>query len=89
MVEAILVEGLVYGVLAIGVFVSFRVLDFPDLTVEGSFPPGTACAAAAVTGGLPFPAAALIAFAAGSAAGALTAGIHARSGCRLSWPASS
>ena len=78
MIEAILVEGLVYGILAVGVFVSFRVLDFPDLTVEGSFPLGAACAAAAVTAGLPFPLAALIAFAAGGAAGAATAAIHAR-----------
>lgn len=78
MIEAILVEGLVYGVLAVGVFVSFRVLDFPDLTVEGSFPLGAACAASAVAAGLPFPVAVLIALAAGAAAGAATAGIHAR-----------
>ncbi|HPV59776.1 MAG TPA: ABC transporter permease, partial [Rectinema sp.] len=42
MVEGILVEGLIYGILALGVFVSFRILDFPDLTVEGSFPAGAA-----------------------------------------------
>lgn len=67
-----------YGILAVGVFVSFRVLDFPDLTVEGSFPLGAACAAAAVTAGVPFPLAALIAAAAGSLAGAATATIHTR-----------
>src|SRR5512145_2581204 len=78
MIEAILVEGLVYGILAVGVFVSFRVLDFPDLTVEGSFPLGAACAAVLVGGGVPFPAAALVAFAAGSLAGGATALIHAR-----------
>lgn len=78
MIEAILVEGLVYGILAVGVFVSFRVLDFPDLTVEGSFPLGAACAAALVSGGVPFPVAALVALAAGSLAGAATAAIHAR-----------
>ncbi|MFA6505165.1 MAG: ABC transporter permease [Treponemataceae bacterium] len=78
MIEAILVEGLVYGILAIGVFISFRVLDFPDLTVEGSFPLGAACAAAAITAGLPFPFAALIAAAAGGLAGAATATVHTR-----------
>ena len=40
MIEAILVEGLIYGILAMGVFITFRILDFPDLTVEGSFPLG-------------------------------------------------
>lgn len=78
MIEAILVEGLVYGILAVGVFITFRVLDFPDLTVEGSFPLGAACAAAALTAGIPFPAAAAIAMAAGSLAGACTALIHNR-----------
>ncbi len=78
MIEAILVEGLVYGILAVGVFISFRILDFPDLTVEGSFPLGAACAAAAITAGVPFPLAALIAAAAGSLAGAATATIHTR-----------
>lgn len=42
MIEGILVEGLIYGILALGVFISFRILDFPDLTVEGSFPAGAA-----------------------------------------------
>lgn len=49
MIEGILVEGLIYGILALGVFISFRILDFPDLTVEGSFPAGAATAAAIVT----------------------------------------
>lgn len=35
-------EGLAYGLLALGVFLTFRILDFPDLTVEGSFPLGAA-----------------------------------------------
>ena len=49
MLEGILVEGLVYGIMALGVFISFRILDFADLTVEGSFPAGAAAAAAIVT----------------------------------------
>lgn len=78
MIEAILVEGLVYGILAIGVFISFRVLDFPDLTVEGSFPLGAAVAAAAVVGKVPFPVAAVLALIAGALAGMGTAFIHTR-----------
>jgi ABC-type uncharacterized transport system, permease component len=37
--------GLVYGLVALGVYLTFRVLDFPDLTVDGSFPMGAAVAA--------------------------------------------
>ena len=76
MIEAILTEGLIYGILAVGVFITFRILDFPDLTVEGSFPLGAACAASALTTGLPYPVAVLIAMAAGALAGATTAWIH-------------
>ena len=38
--------------MALGVYLSFRVLSFPDLTVDGSFPLGAAVAATAITGGL-------------------------------------
>jgi putative tryptophan/tyrosine transport system permease protein len=41
-------EGLAYGMLTIGFFLTFRVLDFPDLTMEGSFPMGGAAAAALI-----------------------------------------
>lgn len=78
MINAILVEGFIYGILAMGVFITFRVLDFPDLTVEGSFPLGAAVAASCITAGLPFPIAALIAVLAGAFAGSLTALIHTR-----------
>ena len=44
--------GLVYGLVALGVFLSFRVLNFPDLTVDGSFPLGAAVAASAIVGGI-------------------------------------
>jgi putative ABC transport system permease protein len=40
MIEGILVEGLVYGIMALAVFITFRVLDFADMTVDGSFPLG-------------------------------------------------
>ncbi len=44
--------GLVYGLVALGVFLSFRVLNFPDLTVDGSFPLGAAVAASAIVAGV-------------------------------------
>ena len=43
--------GLIYGIVAFGVFLTFRVLDFPDLTVESSFPLGGAIAAACIVSG--------------------------------------
>lgn len=85
MIEGIFVEGLVYGILALGVFISFRILDFPDLTVEGSFPAGAAAAAALVSsaagkqlGGFGPVAALVLGFAAGAAAGLVTSLIHHR-----------
>ncbi|WP_346915454.1 ABC transporter permease [uncultured Roseibium sp.] len=70
--------GLIFGLVAIGVFLSFRVLDFPDLTVDGSFPLGAAVAAVGILSGMnPFLATALAACA-GFAAGYVTAQLHLR-----------
>ncbi len=72
--------GLVFGLVALGVFLSFRVLNFPDLTVDGTFPLGAAVAATLITGGGdPFLAtgAALLA---GALAGLLTAFLNLRFG---------
>ena len=44
--------GLVYAFVAIGVFLAFRVLDFPDLTVDGSFPLGAAVSAVLIIAGV-------------------------------------
>jgi putative ABC transport system permease protein len=61
--------GLVYGLVAIGVFLSFRVLNFPDLTVDGSFPLGAAVAAAGILGGIDPYVASLLAILAGGVSG--------------------
>ena len=64
--------GLVFSLVALGVFITFRVLNFPDLTVDGSFPLGGAVAATLISRGYdPFLATA-IATAAGAMAGVLT-----------------
>jgi putative ABC transport system permease protein len=65
--------GLVYAFVALGVFLSFRILDFPDLTVDGSFPLGAAVAAVAILAGWNPWAATGFACAAGAAAGFVTA----------------
>jgi putative ABC transport system permease protein len=45
-------QGLVYGLMALGVFITFRILDFPDLTVDGSLPLGAAVSSVLITHGL-------------------------------------
>jgi len=66
-------QGLVYGIMVLGVYLTFRVLDFPDLTVDGSLPLGAAVSAVAITQGVnPFASLAL-AGVAGFIAGAVTA----------------
>ena len=43
--------GLIFGLVALGVFMSFRIINFPDLTVDGSFPLGAAVAATLIVAG--------------------------------------
>jgi len=78
MIEGILIEGFVYGIMVLGVFISFRVLNFADLTVDGSFPLGSAIMVVALLKGVPTPFAFLLAFAGGCGAGLVTALIHTR-----------
>jgi putative ABC transport system permease protein len=66
-------QGLVYALMALGVYLTFRVLDFPDLTVDGSLPLGAAVAAVLITKGINPFVTLPIAFAAGMAAGFVTA----------------
>ncbi|WP_144821617.1 ABC transporter permease [Marinobacter piscensis] len=65
--------GLIYGLVAFGIFLSFRVLNFPDLTVDGSFPLGAAVAAVLIMEGWDPWIATGCAVLAGMAAGAVTA----------------
>jgi len=76
MIEGILVEGLIYSTMVLGVFITFRILDFPDLTVDGSFPLGAAVMAILVSNGANLIVAVIVAFASGVLAGMITATIH-------------
>src|SRR5688572_24935504 len=68
--------GLIFGLVALGVFLSFRIINFPDLTVDGSFPLGGAVAAALIVSGWnPFVATA-VAIVAGALSGYLTAWLN-------------
>lgn len=66
-------QGLVYGIMVIGVYLTFRILDFPDLTVDGSLPLGASISAVAITNGINPFVSLLLAAAAGFGAGAVTA----------------
>lgn len=70
--------GLILSLLALGIFISFRVFDFPDITAEGSFTFGAATAAALILSGMNPMLASFIAFLAGMVAGATTGIIHTR-----------
>ncbi len=70
--------GLIFGLVALGVYLSFRIINFPDLTVDGSFPLGGAVAAALIVAGIDAVAATAAAIVAGAAAGALTAWLNVR-----------
>lgn len=73
-----LTQGLVYALLSYGVYITYKILDFPDLTVDGSFPLGAAVTALMMTSGinpwLTLPASLL----AGACAGLITGVIHVR-----------
>ncbi|MGO1463214.1 MAG: ABC transporter permease [Marinobacter sp.] len=70
--------GLIYGLVAFGIYISFRVLDFPDLTVDGSFPLGAAVAAVLIMQGWNPWVATGAAVLAGMAAGAVTAMLNVK-----------
>lgn len=72
-------EGLVYAIMALGVYITYKILDFPDLSVDGTFPLGAALTAIGISSGFLNPAAALfLSFGAGAAAGCVTGLIHVK-----------
>ena len=70
-------QGLIWGVLAIGVFITYKILDFPDLTVDGSLGTGGAVAVMLITNGVPVPIALIAAFISGCLAGLITGLLNA------------
>ena len=79
---SVLTQGFIYALISYGVFITYKILDFPDLTVDGSFPLGAAVTAVLLTNGanawLTLGAAALV----GAAAGLCTGLIHVKVGVR-------
>lgn len=78
MIQAVFVEGLIYGIMVLGVFITFRILDFPDLTVDGSFPLGASVMAVCLIGGVAPVWGISLAILAGALAGLVTALLHTK-----------
>lgn len=74
----IMEQGLIYGLLALGVYITYKILDFPDLTVDGSFPLGGAVTAILIKNGMNPYLTLPIAFLAGALAGICTGIIHVK-----------
>ena len=71
-------QGLIYGILALGVYITYKILDFPDLTVDGSFPLGAAVTAALIVRGVKPYLTLLSSGGAGVIAGVCTGLIHVK-----------
>lgn len=81
MIEALqgpLQSGILYAVMALGVYLTFRILDFPDLTVDGSFVTGAGIAALLITNDVSPILAMIAAFVGGTIAGMLTGILHTK-----------
>ncbi len=78
----VLEQGLIYGIMTLGLYITYVILNFPDLTVDGSFPLGSAICAAMISQGYHPVLALLLAFIVGGIAGALTGVIHVKFGIR-------
>lgn len=74
----VLEEGFIYGIMAMGVYITYSVLDFPDLSVDGTLPLGACVTAALITAGVHPLIALFCAFLVGCAAGAVTGFLHVK-----------
>ena len=73
-------QGLIWGIMALGVFITYKLLDYADLTVDGSICTGGVVAALLIIKGVPVYLAMIAAFCAGALGGALTGLLHNRMG---------
>lgn len=71
-------EGLIYAIMALGVYITYKILDFPDLSVDGTFPLGSALTASLIVKGISPVLALPLSFLAGSLAGCVTGLIHVK-----------
>lgn len=77
-VLGVIEEGLIYAIMALGVYITYKILDFPDLSVDGTFPMGAAVTAMLILKGVHPVATLFLAFVAGAIAGCATGLIHVK-----------
>lgn len=82
LVLSVLEQGLIYSIMAMGVYITYKILDFPDMTVDGSFPMGAAIAAVMISKDINPLITLPICFAAGVLVGICTGVIHVKMGVR-------
>ncbi len=78
LILSVLEQGMIYAIMGLGVYITYKILDFPDLTVDGSFPLGAAIGAILISKGFNPLLAILAAFGAGIIVGFLTGIIHVK-----------
>ena len=78
MLQATIEQSLIFAIMVLGVYISFRILNFPDMTVDGTFPLGATISAKLLTLGVNPYLTLLVALIAGAAAGAITGLIHVK-----------
>lgn len=74
----VLEEGFIYGIMAMGVYITYKILDFPDLSVDGTFPLGACVTAGLISTGVNPWLACLAAFFCGAGAGCITGLLHVK-----------
>lgn len=78
LVLSVLEQGMIYGIMALGIYITYKILDFPDLTVDGSFPMGAAIGAMLISKDVNPLLTLPVCFLAGALVGTLTGLIHVK-----------
>lgn len=78
LIQSVLEQGMIYAIMALGVYITYKILDFPDLTVDGSFPMGAALTALMISKDIHPLLTLPVSFLAGAFVGTLTGLIHVK-----------
>lgn len=78
LIKNVLEESFIYGIMIMGVYITYKILDFPDLSVDGTFPLGACGTAALISAGVNPWLACVLAFLLGAAAGSFTGLLHVK-----------
>ena len=78
LVISVFEQGMIYAIMALGMYITYKILDFPDMTVDGSYPLGASLSAVLISQGMNPYLTLLLSFAAGLMAGTITGLIHVK-----------